>query len=188
MNRIQRTGLLSGLGILMLFWTLSTAAHAQVVNDSEQINQLLASIKTHAMNADNDAARLESYTRSRLSWQSHASQLTIIKEHVNDLINDYNDMKRLRDSGSTWQQESIDRLEPLVQEMSNHLTTTIQHLNEHPLRIHMQPYRDYVRANQELVGKTHAIIKDFVEYGDAKAKADSLEQKLELPEGSNEGN
>ncbi len=104
-----------------------------------------------------------------------------MKDHVNNLINDYNQLGTLRAEGSPWQQEAIDRIDPLLRSMADHLNATIQHLNENQNRIQMPPYRDYVHANWELINRTHNLIADFVDYGDAKIKADSLEQKLELP-------
>lgn len=188
MTLFQRTGLLSAFGILLLFTAFSTAAVGQASADSREITNLLSTVKVHAMHAETDAATLESYTHSTVSWESHARRLNQIKEHVNDLINDYNEMKRLRESGSPWQQEAIDRIEPLVQEMSTHLTATIQHLNDNQSRVHMPPFRDYVKANHVLISKTHEIIDDFVDYSDSKARADSLEEKLELPAAASQGN
>ena len=53
--------------------------------DSEQISNLLKQAKSHAVLAEDDAAQLESYTRSNVSWQLHAEQLQRIREHVNEL-------------------------------------------------------------------------------------------------------
>lgn len=64
--------------------------------------------------------------------------------------------------------------------MANHLTATINHLKDHQSQIHMQPYRDYARANHDLASTTAAVIKDFVEYDKAKSTTEALEQKLEL--------
>ena len=45
----------------------------------------------------------------------------------------------------------------------------------------MPPYRDYAKANRELMSRTNMLISDFVDYGEAKAKANILEKNLELP-------
>ena len=41
--------------------------------------------------------------------------------------------------------------------------------------------RDCVRANYELAVDLEALIRDFVNYGEAKEKFERLEQKLEIP-------
>ena len=152
--------------------------------DSPEISRLLAEAKTEARLASDDAARLESFTRTKVSWQSHATQLVMMKEHVNSVIKTYNELAQKRAEASPWQQEAIDRIEPLLKSMSDHVTATIEHLNNNQSKVHMPPYQEYARGAADLAEKTHAAIRDFVDYGEARAKTDSLEQKLELPETS----
>ena len=152
--------------------------------DSSAITKLLAQVKSDAAVADFDAHKLESYTRSQLQWQTHASQLNLIKEHANRLIEDGNELSAMRDEGSPWQQEAIDHISSLLPEIATHLTTTIDHFNANLTHTEMKPYQDLVRANQALIHQTHEIIADYVDYGEAKAKADALEKQLQLPASS----
>jgi hypothetical protein len=148
--------------------------------DSAAVSRLMDQVRSHAALADNDAATLESYTRSKLSAQTHATQINQMREHVNNLINDANELKSMRDEASPWQQEAIDRIDQILPVMAAHLTAVIEHFNDNRVQIHMQPYRDYVVANQQMIGKAHQMISDLVEYGEARAKADTLERELEL--------
>ena len=149
--------------------------------DSAAISDLLKVVESHATQADDDAQMLANYTLSNLDWRTHANQLNSIKEHINNLISDANQLTSLRDEGSPWQQEAIDRIDPLLREMANHLNITIEHLNSNQSQVHMPPYKDYVRANLDLMTRAHEAIADFVDYGAARTTADELEQKLELP-------
>lgn len=149
--------------------------------DSEEISKLLSTARTHAVLAEDDAATLESFTKSKLAWRTHAIKLEAMKEHVNDLGRVTKQMADLRSQGSPWQQEAIDQTTPLLRNMANHLTATINHLNDNQARVHMPPYIEYARTNRELAARTAEVIKDFVEYDEAKATADSLEHSLELP-------
>jgi light-regulated signal transduction histidine kinase (bacteriophytochrome) len=149
--------------------------------DSEQISKLLSRAKSHAVMAENDAATLESYTRSKMDWQSHARQLERIKEHVNELGQLNKQLSDSRAEGSPWQQTAIDQVDMRLREMADLLTGTIRHLNDNPSQVHMQAYRDYVKSNGELTSRIAKMIDDFVDYDEAKSKAASLEQKLELP-------
>ncbi len=155
--------------------------------DSEAISKLLDQVKNHAAMASDDAAELESYTRSRLSWETHALQLTQMKEHVNNLLQDASKMIELRDEGSPWQQEAIDRIDPLLPEMAAHLTAMINHYNDNKNRLNMKPYRDFVLANQELIDHAHDLISNFAAYSEAKSRADELERRLELTPPSEPG-
>jgi hypothetical protein len=51
----------------------------------------------------------------------------------------------------------------------------------------MKPYRDLVLTNQTIIHKAHEMISDFVDYGEAKAKADAPEKQLQMPAASESG-
>lgn len=183
MKSISPRNILMSASILALLLAGALTLTAQKP-DSKQITDLFAEMKQHATLAEDDANLLESYTRSGVSWESHARALDTIKEHVNALGVDYKEAIRLRDEGSPWQREAIDRVGPLLQGMASHLTATLEHHGKNPSHVRMQPYRDYVLANQQYAARTSALIRDLVDYGEAKAKSEELERKLELPTGS----
>lgn len=165
------------LGILLLSPVFAKAQTA----DSPAITDLLQASKQHAVLALQDAETLETYTRSTMPWQSHANRLIHMKEHANDLIKDFNKLSSMRTEAAPWQQEAIDHITPLLQQMSNDLSVTINHFNENKNRVQMPPFPDYARANRELMEKTSRLISDFVDYGEAKAKTDVLEKTMALP-------
>lgn len=170
------------VGIVSLFPVFANAQTA----DSRAITDLLKGAETHAVLAQDDAEALESYTRSKLSWKSHSDRLTKIKEHANDLIVDFNRLSSIRAEGSLWQQEAIDHVNPLLREMSGHLTVTINHLNDNQSSVHMPPFGAYAKANREMMTATSRLISDYVQYGESKAKAASLENNLGLPQVAHE--
>lgn len=149
--------------------------------DSEKITKLFNEMKTHAVLAEEDADLLESYTRSTATWGSHARRLSDITVHVRDLLKDYNEAQAIRGEGSDWQKEAIDEIMPLVKGMADHLSASIDHLNKNQAHTSLKPWHDYVHGNREYIFKTADLIRAYVDYGEAKAKADVLEKKLELP-------
>jgi hypothetical protein len=155
--------------------------------DSAEITKLLNDVRNHAALAEDDANTLESFTRSKLHSRTHSTQLSGIKEHVNDLIRDSNELSTMRDLGSPWQQSAIDRINPLLREMASSLTSTMVHFNENLNRTQMKPYRELVLNNQTVIRKAHEIISDFVDYGEAKAKAEALEKDLQISSASEPG-
>ena len=181
MKYLSPAKVLKGAAMFALLLSSSLIMAAQKP-DSAQISNLFTEIKEHASLAEHDAELLDSYTRSHGSWKLHAYKLHDIKEHVNDLAHDYGEAERLREEGSPWQQDAIDRMRPLLQGMAAHLTATIEHQKKYPSHVRMQPYIDYVRANREYATKTSALIHDLADYGEAKAKSEQLEQKLRLPD------
>lgn len=165
------------IGLLLTTPILARAQNA----DSKAITDLFMETKEHAVLAETDAMTLESYTLSRVSWESYAKRLNEMRQHAIDLTNDFNQLSALRDEGSPWQQGAIDRANPMLQEMANSLTATIKHFNDNKNRIEMPPFPDYVKANRVLMTRTANLISDVVEYSEAKAKANLLEQALSLP-------
>ena len=169
----------AALGALLI---LSPAAPAQNA-DSKAINELLKEAESHAILASDDSETLESYTRSHtMSWESHAHRLRTIADHANNLIEDFNKLSSMRDQGSPWQRDAIDRVDPLLKEMADHLNTTIAHFKDNKHRVNMPAFHDYVKANREYMGRTSELISSFVEYGETRAKANGLEASLDLPQ------
>ena len=160
---------------------------AESTQDSERIRELLSEAKGHALEAEKVASTLEAYTRSRVSWKSHGHQLEAMKVHVNELGKVAGEMNSVKAEGSPWQQGAIQQVTPLLQEMASNLTQTIEHLNANQSQVHMQVFREYARTNYELAKRTADLIRDMVDYDEARSMADSLEQKMELAQTQDTG-
>jgi hypothetical protein len=170
---LKRGATLGMLALLPMF------AQAQKP-DSTAISDLLKEAESHAVLAQQDAETLEAYLHSTVSSESHANRLNLIRDHANDLIKDFNQLSSMREEGSPWQQEAIDRVNPLLHEMADNLSATIAHFKENKARTKMLPFRDYVKANRELMDRTSQLISDYVQYGETRAKKIALEKTLEL--------
>ena len=162
------------------YLVIPATTKASEARDSAQINQLLAEAKAEAIQLRDDSGDMDSFVRSRPSWESYAGKVEMIKGHVN---NTGKLLARLRDAeatGSPWQQAAINRIEPLLKELAANTEGTINHLNENRSRIHFTEFKNYVKANYELATDLEALIRDFVNYGEAKQKLDRLAEKLEI--------
>ncbi|MDE3147995.1 MAG: hypothetical protein KGL37_00870 [Acidobacteriota bacterium] len=170
------------LALLGSTLSIGSASASAQTNDSERISKLFAEAKGYTVQARDDAATLNAYTLSKISWESHAGRLTTMKVHVNNLGKVLSQLHQARPQGSAWQQHAIDDITPLLQGMADHLTAAINHLNENPSQVHMKAYQDYARSNYLLTRKTCELVEDLVDYDEAKSTADSLERKLTLPQ------
>lgn len=168
------------LATFALMLAMSSGILQAQTADSEQISKLLTEAKSHAFDAEHDANLLDTYTRSKIAWEHHALKLDQMRDHVNALGRVNKQLADLRDQGSPWQQKAIDQIDPLLREMADNLTNTIKHLNQNSSHVHMQPYRDYVHANFTLASQIAGMIRDFVDYDEAKSEADAFEAKVEL--------
>jgi hypothetical protein len=171
----------------MLMFTGTSMSSAQTTQDSGRIRELLSEAKVHALEAENQASTLEAYTRSRLSWRSHGNQLEAMKKHVNELGEIAGEMNDLKAEGSPWQQGAIEQVAPMLKEMASNLTKAIEHLNANQSQVHMQTFRDYARTNYELAKRTADLIRDYVDYDEARSMAEKLEQRLELAQNQDPG-
>lgn len=175
LTRLLLMLVLASVGVVQAF-AASPAA------DSEEINTLLSDAKSEAVQLKHDAQVMETFTRTKVSWRSHAQQISLIKEHVNktgELVQKLNDVK---ESGSPWQQTAIERVTPLLGELAKNVQGTIEHLNNNPSHVQMQPFKDYVVANYNLANQLSALITDFVDYGSTKDKFEKLGDQLEVAE------
>ena len=154
------------------------AAAAQT--SQKEVSQLLEQTKAAAAQLERDALVLESFTRGHLSWQSHAGQLTRIKENINSMGEDAKRLQDLRPAAAPWQQQAIDRIIPLTKEIASLTESAIGHLSADPNRLHTPEYAEYLRENAELATGLSALISDSVKYDRAKAKLVELEKSLGL--------
>jgi uncharacterized protein YbjQ (UPF0145 family) len=146
--------------------------------DNKEITRLLEDIKSQAADLQRDSEELESFTRSNVSWESHADELSRIKERINTIGGK---LQELRNSASPWQQEAIDRLIPVAQKLASNTTAAIEHFNKEPSRIHEPQYQQYIESNAEAATNLAALVRDFVEYGKTRTTVEAYERKLELP-------
>jgi hypothetical protein len=145
--------------------------------DSAQITKLLADTKAVSVQLKTDSGQMDSYTRSKLSWQSYSDKIEIIKGHINNAGQLLAKLKDAESTGSPWQQATIKRIEPLLKEMADNLTATINHLNDNKNKLHFPEFIDYVKANYALATDTEALLRVSVDYGMDKAKFELLSAK-----------
>jgi hypothetical protein len=179
--RFHRTSLLT-FALTALFALVAGPLYANAqTKDSPEISRLLNEAQSYSVQAHMDATELESYTHSNLSWHTHAQVLNSIRGHINNMGQLLQQMQDIKSEGSPWQQDAIDRIDPVLRQMADHLTTTIEYGNEHPNQVHMMKFQNYVRACAEFASQTHTLISDLVAFDQAQSKAQMLKQKLELP-------
>ena len=171
----------SSLGLLLFVFTSIVPAVYGQSKDSSEVSGLVSEAKTEAVQLKHDAEELKSFTRSNLHWKTHSAKVEEIKQHVNKSGELLAKMKNARSTASPWQQQTIDRIEPMLKDIAATVESTIDHLNKQPQQLQTPPYKEYVDANASLAADLAEVISDYVEYGKAKAKSEELAAKLEVP-------
>jgi hyperosmotically inducible protein len=150
-------------------------------DESKEITNLLAEAKSHAVELKQDALEMESFTRSTLSWGTHAAKITEIRNHVNAMGELASKLNSLKPAASVWQAQAIERIVPVLRELARNVEATIAHLSEEQGR-HLQTpeHKEYLGTNAELATKLTELISNYVDYGNTKADLQRLTQKLEV--------
>ena len=127
-----------------------------------------------------DAEKLESFPRSKLSWESHANQLSLVREHVNQIGDRLKRIQEIRHVTSPWQQQAIDRIVPVAAELASRTQAAIEHLNENKSYLFAPTYTDHLSTIAQQAGELKDSVNTFVEYGNTRQKLEQLQQKLEI--------
>jgi hypothetical protein len=143
------------------------------------IPALFQEAKISADQLRRDAVQMESFSRSKTSWQNHAAQITGIKEHTNRASQIVSQLQEAHGDAEAWHQEAIDRVTDHLKELASHTESIIEHLNTTPNHLWDPTYKQYLQSNAELAGKLSKLIADTVEYDTTRAKIQSLQEKLD---------
>jgi len=173
-------GLVTGALLVAGCLAIPAALQATEPGDSAEITKLFADAKSEAAQLKNDSEDMESLVKSKLSWESYASHVELVKEHINNTGKLLAKLQNAAPTGSPWQQTAIQQIDPLLRELAANTEATINHLNENRANIHFPQFKDYVKANYDLAMDLEALIRDFVNYGEAKDKTERLGKRLDV--------
>jgi hypothetical protein len=155
-------------------------SYAQAANDNPSVTAQLADAKTILAKIKKDAAQMQSYAQTGgPGWQTHAATLEKIKADVNELQQNMRGLQSHRTVASPWQQEAIDRITGLANDLATNMNATIDRLNKSKARPTAPPYPEYLKANTRIAGDLADEIDATIDYGQNKAKLDSLGQQLD---------
>jgi hypothetical protein len=175
----------SFLAVTMLAgWVaIATPARAAESAQADKVSSILSAAKIQAFQLKEDADVLETYTRSNVSWESHADAIDRMKENVNQMGHLLAELQDNRKNAAPWQQAVIDRIIPVAKELASNTTSAIETLNKNPRSINTGPYQEYVEALYDSANNLASTIANFTEYGKTKERMERLANKLEIPAG-----
>jgi hypothetical protein len=173
----------SFLAVTMLAGCIAAVSPARAAGpvESEKVSALFSDARMQAFQLREDAGMLESYTRSNLSWESHAVAIDRVREDVNKMGRILGQLQDARGTAAPWQQEAIDRLTPVAKELAANTTTGINALNANRAHVNAPAYQEYLEAINDSANNLAATIADFMDYGKTKERMARLAGKLEIP-------
>jgi hypothetical protein len=168
-----------GLLVLLVYALLPGMCRAQDSQDNASVAAQLDAAKPILAKIKKDAADMESYTRtSGLSWQTHSTTLEKIKADVNQLQENMRGLQSHRTVASPWQQDAIDRITALANDLATNMNAAIAQLSKSKSRPTAPPYPEYLKANARIANDLTDAIDDIIDYGQTKAKMDSLAKQF----------
>jgi len=175
--------LLSGRCIYRCSAMLSTGvffalllAHSSA--SASDVSTLFQQARTTANQLNRDAAIMESYARTRVTWQSHGHQIDRIKEHINTAGSILSQLHSAREDAQPWHQDAIDGITPMLKQLAANTESIINRLNETPKMLRDPKYIEYLDSNAQLAKALAAAIRNVVAYDETKTKMEELETKL----------
>jgi hypothetical protein len=168
-----------GLLLLFAYALLPGGYRAQDTKDNPSVASQLNGAKPILAKIKKDAADMESYSRTNgLSWRTHSTALEKIKGDVNELQQNMRGLQSHRTIASPWQQDAIDRITALANDLATNMNAAIAQLSKSKSQPTAPPYPDYLKANARIANDLSDEINDVIDYGEAKAKMDSLAKQL----------
>ena len=147
--------------------------------ENQDVRSLLSLAAQQSAALDYDADQMQGLLRSDVSWQTHATQLSAVKEHVNQLSRTIAKLQAQRGEASTWQQRGIDRLLPLLRELVENTTDAINHLNKNQIRPVSGNYAEYLDDNADMAHQLNQVISATVQYAHTRTKLEKLEEQIQ---------
>ncbi len=168
-----------------IYWLSVMAGISALVLPEMQTKVMAADVATlfqearaTALQLRRDAATMETYTRSNLSWQSHASQIEEIKRHINKAGSILSEMQAARADAKSWHQDAIDRITPVLKELASNTEAVINRINATPNQLQTSTYQAYLKDNAELAADLSNMIGETVDADKVRTRIEELQAKL----------
>jgi hypothetical protein len=179
-RRPNWSSVLVALTILLTF-TLPLTAFA-TKDENPQLTQLLADANDEAFELARDATDTQMLIRTDENWVNHALMLARVKGHVDNLALIIEKLNKAQPSGSELQVQAVERMLPLVKQLSANTTAAINYLNQHKTRPISDAYTQYLEKNAETAHQLSSMISSLIDYEKSMTEIEQLRSKLEVPE------
>lgn len=181
LRTVSATAVLFGVALFSSPPPVMAASSSAVSSNSDVGNAVRAEFKelrSLTNQLDNDADQLISVAQSSRAWQTHASSLNQVKDHVNRIGERLEALQTMRYMADPWQQEMIDRVVPVAEQIADSTTAAISHMNQNRVHLWAPEYVDHLRNIAALSDDMHELVANHVQLIDARDKLQQLEEKL----------
>jgi hypothetical protein len=174
MRIVHTQNILRVIGVLLslLLFQLSLAAYV-TRPENQHLTQLLSDASDEAFELANDANETQALILNDTNWVTHALMLAKVKGHVDNMALIIEKLSKTQKSGSELQEQAVERMLPLVKELSVNTMAAINYLNQNK-----DPYTQYLNKNAETARQLSSMISSLREYQKSMAEIEKLRSKL----------
>lgn len=146
--------------------------------DSPEVTKLLKEARSEAVKLQLETERLDSYKNTALSRESHARQLDVTKDHVNELGKILDKLEARNVEASPWQQKAIEEMRPMLEKLAERTSEAIEHVRDNPWQVRDPDYHEALEHKAELASQLADLLNDHINYGQTKADLEDLEAQV----------
>ena len=149
-------------------------------NFQKEASDLLTEVQYLSDKLSTDTDKLASYTRSNLSYESHATGLTAVRDDINQMGTRLSRLQQIKHVTAPWQQRAIEEVVPVAAQMAAHTQAAIEHLNENQRYLFAPAYQDHLEAVAEHAATIDTILDKYMDLGQTQQKLQRLQTELEM--------
>jgi hypothetical protein len=167
--------------LLVCLATLVVQAHSLVNptrSESHALTQLLEDASDEAQQLAIDAQDTQALIATDENWITHALALAKIKGHVDNMSLIIDRLSKAQKSGSELQEQAVQRIIPLVKELSANTQAAIDYLNQNKNRPVSETYTKYLTKNAETARQLASVVQALFDYEKSMSEIQKLRSNL----------
>lgn len=142
------------------------------------VNELLWDAEDEASQLASDADQMQALLLSDRHWLTHELMLHKIQGHVEDMKLLIEKLSSSEGSGSALQEQAVQRILPLIRELSENTSSAIGYLNQNKSRPLSETYARYLKKNAETAHELSTMVSSLVDYQESMNEMTQLRRQL----------
>lgn len=160
--------------LLMLLASLAAAADTQAA-------KLLSDAADTASLLKSDLGTIAFFGLSENGWQNHSPIVASYRGHIATLRMTAERLASARQAASRWQRISIDRVIPVIQDLTAAAEALFAAIDKNPNALSSANYQQYVKLNNDLAGEFSSLISTWVNYAKTSEELSGVASKIGAP-------
>jgi uncharacterized surface protein with fasciclin (FAS1) repeats len=144
------------------------------VSQVSKIDDMLGQFESRATETRRDAATLESYRHSRLSWETHLRKLNLMKDHINDMGKMLAELEGVKPKATLFQEKAIEVARPHLEDMAQRVEKAINSLNEDQRSTRKAEYKDNLHGIWVSSDRLYTDLDTIIDYHEARMRLHEL--------------